>query len=101
MNGRMVPDHARVALACEVLRKELDLRAQFTDDEMLQALRNGTEKDLSPARAHGELLTTEETAGLLKCSRRQVFRLIRQHRLPVIHLGKRSTRIRASALAAL
>ena len=48
-----------------------------------------------------QLCTLSDTAALLRCSKRNVHRLIANGTLPVLHLGKRASRVPEEAIRQL
>ena len=75
---------------------ELDARS------LLAAVRAySPERDIVAGERRGQLLTVQETAARLRVSVPTVWRLLRTGDLPKVKVGKRSTRIPASAVIAL
>jgi len=75
-----------------------------TDEKLKEALDEYEQRMLNGGKGDGEqsrikhLCTIEEVAAHLRCSERQVLRLLAWNHLPRVRVGRRSTRIPESAV---
>lgn len=68
----------------------------MTEKELLEKL---TPKPVTPEPQNKSLVfTVPESAEMVKCSQRQVFRFIKEGRLDSVHYGRRCLRIPAKSL---
>lgn len=101
MNGNaMVPKDIAAAIGVMLqpyARGSLDLaRVMRTIDSCLNPKQDAP-CEAKPVRA----LTVKEVASRLACSRRHVFRLLAQGKLPKIRIGRRGARVPEAAIDAL